>query len=96
LAGRPGPRRVPLRGARPGNKFIGSFELTAPSEDKPSPATAGRGDHPPRRAHAGALAAGQLSPNSSLSMRPDLDPALVNGIVAKLGPAACGDGSCGA
>jgi hypothetical protein len=37
--------------------------------------------------YAGALAAGQLAPDSSLSMRPDLDPALVASIVAKLGPA---------
>ncbi len=69
----------------PDNKFIGSFELTAPSEDK-LPAMLAEAITRLDGLYAGALAAGQLSPDSSLSMRPDLDPALVNGIVAKLGP----------
>lgn len=69
----------------PDNVFLGSFELTAPSEDK-LPAMLNEAITRLDGLYAGALAAGQLSPDSSLSMRPDLDPALVNSIVAKLGP----------
>jgi hypothetical protein len=70
----------------PDNTFIGSFELTAPSEDK-LPAMLAEAITRLDGLYAGALAAGQLAPDSSLSMRPDLDPALVASIVAKLGPA---------
>ncbi|WP_298193569.1 heavy-metal-associated domain-containing protein [Novosphingobium sp.] len=69
----------------PDSKFIGSFELTAPSEDK-LPAMLAEAITRIDGLYAGALAAGQLAPDPSLSMRPDLDPALVQGIVAKLGP----------
>ncbi|WP_421837348.1 heavy-metal-associated domain-containing protein [Novosphingobium sp.] len=70
----------------PNNTFIGSFELTAPSEDK-LPAMLAEAITRLDGLYAGALAAGQLAPDPSLSMRPDLDPALVASIVAKLGPA---------
>lgn len=70
----------------PDNQFIGSFELTAPSEDK-LPAMLAEAITKLDGLYAGALAAGQLAPDPSLSMRPDLDPALVESIVAKLGPA---------
>lgn len=70
----------------PDNTFIGSFELTAPSEDK-LPQMLAEAITRLDGLYAGALAAGQLSPDPSLSMRPDLDPALVESIVAKLGPA---------
>lgn len=69
----------------PDNKFIGSFELTAPSEEK-LPQMLAEAIQRLDGLYAGALAAGQLAPDSSLSMRPDLDPALVDSIVAKLGP----------
>jgi hypothetical protein len=70
----------------PDNTFLGSFELTAPSEDK-LPAMLAEAITKLDGIYAGALAAGQLAPDPSLSMRPDLDPALVQSIVAKLGPA---------
>ncbi|WP_298167576.1 heavy-metal-associated domain-containing protein [Novosphingobium sp.] len=70
----------------PNNTFIGSFELTAPSEDK-LPAMLAEAITRLDGLYAGALTAGQLAPDPSLSMRPDLDPALVASIVAKLGPA---------
>lgn len=70
----------------PDNQFLGSFELTAPSEDK-LPAMLAEAITRLDGIYAGALAAGQLAPDPSLSMRPDLDPALVESIVAKLGPA---------
>ncbi len=69
----------------PDNQFLGSFELTAPSEDK-LPAMLNEAITRLDGIYAGALAAGQLAPDPSLSMRPDLDPALVESIVAKLGP----------
>ncbi|KUR73239.1 hypothetical protein AQZ52_07640 [Novosphingobium fuchskuhlense] len=69
----------------PDNLFLGSFELTAPSEDK-LPAMLAEAIRRLDGLYAGALAAGQLAPDPSLSMRPDLDPALVESIVAKLGP----------
>lgn len=70
----------------PDNVFLGSFELTAPSEDK-LPAMLAEAVTRLDGLYAGALAAGQLAPDASLSMRPDLDPALVQSIIAKLGPA---------
>ena len=70
----------------PDNRFLGSFELTAPSEDK-LPAMLAEAITRLDGLYAGALAAGQLAPDPSLSTRPDLDPALVDSIVAKLGPA---------
>lgn len=70
----------------PDNVFLGSFELTAPSEDK-LPAMLAEAITRLDGLYAGALAAGQLAPDPSLSMRPDLDPELVASIVAKLGPA---------
>lgn len=70
----------------PDNLFVGSFALTAPSEDK-VPAMLAEAITRLDGLYAGALAAGQLAPDPSLSMRPDLDPALVESIVAKLGPA---------
>lgn len=70
----------------PDNVFLGSFELTAPSEDK-LPAMLAEAITKLDGIYAGALAAGQLAPDASLSMRPDLDPKLVESIVAKLGPA---------
>lgn len=69
----------------PDNQFLGTFELTAPSEDK-LPAMLAEAITKLDGIYAGALAAGQLAPDPSLSMRPDLDPALVASIVAKLGP----------
>lgn len=70
----------------PDNLFLGSFELTAPSEDK-LPAMLAEAITRLDGIYAGALAAGRLAPDPSLSMRPDLDPAVVESIVAKLGPA---------
>lgn len=78
----------------PDNRFIGSFELTAQSEDK-LPAMLAEAITRLDGLYAGALAAGQLAPDPSLSMRPDLDPALVESIVAKLGPAPAATAAAG-
>ncbi len=70
----------------PDNRFLGSFELTAPSEDK-LPAMLAEAIVKLDGIYASALAAGQLAPDSSLNMQPQIDQALIDSIVAKVGPA---------
>lgn len=70
----------------PDNQFIGSFELTAPSEEK-LPAMLAEAVVRLDGLYAGALASGQLAPDPSLNMQPQLDQALIDSIVAKVGPA---------
>jgi len=70
----------------PDNHFLGSFELTAPSEDK-LPAMLAEAIVKLDAIYAGALASGQLAPDASLNMQPEIDQALINSIIAKVGPA---------
>ena len=70
----------------PDNQFLGSFELTAPSEDK-LPAMLAEAVVKLDAIYAGALASGQLAPDPSLNMQPQIDQALIDSIVAKVGPA---------
>ena len=70
----------------PDNQFIGSFELTAPNEDK-LPAMLAEAIVRLDGLYAGALASGQLAPDASLNMQPQLDQALIDSIVAKAAPA---------
>jgi hypothetical protein len=70
----------------PDNHFLGGFELTAPSEDK-LPAMLAEAVVKLDAIYASALASGQLAPDATLNMRPDIDQALIDSIVAKLGPA---------
>ena len=70
----------------PDNQFLSSFELTAPSEDK-LPAMLAEAIVKLDGLYAGALASGQLAPDPSLNMQPQIDQALIDSIVAKVGPA---------
>jgi hypothetical protein len=70
----------------PDNNFLGSFELTAPSEDK-LPAMLAEAIVKLDAIYAGALASGQLAPDASLNMQPEIDQALIDSIIAKVGPA---------
>lgn len=70
----------------PDNQYLGSFELTAPNEDK-LPAMLAEAVVRLDGIYAGALAAGQLAPDPSLNMQPQIDQALIDSIVAKVGPA---------
>ena len=69
----------------PDNKFLGTFELTADSEDK-LPAMLGEAVKRCDALFAQALAAGQLSPDPSLNSAPQIDPKLIAGIVDKMPP----------
>ena len=69
----------------PDNQFIGSFELTAQSEDQ-LPAMLAEAVVRLDGLYAGALASGQLAPDPSLNTQPELDQALIDSIVAKVGP----------
>ncbi|MFM9937419.1 MAG: heavy-metal-associated domain-containing protein [Novosphingobium sp.] len=70
----------------PDNRFLGSFELTAPNEDK-LPAMLAEAVVKLDGIYASALASGQLAPDPSLNMQPEIDQALIDSIVAKVGPA---------
>lgn len=70
----------------PDNRFLGSFELTAPSEDK-LPAMLNDAVHRLDQLYAQALAAGTLAPDPTLNTQPQVDQAMIDAIVAKLGPA---------
>ncbi len=69
----------------PDNQFLGSFELTAPSEDK-LPAMLAEAIVKLDGIYAGALASGQLAPDPSLNLQPEIDQALIDSIIAKVGP----------
>jgi hypothetical protein len=70
----------------PDNQFLGSFELTAPNEDK-LPAMLAEAVVKIDAIYAAALASGQLAPDPSLNMQPEIDQALIDSIIAKVGPA---------
>ena len=69
----------------PDNRFLGSFELTADSEDK-LPAMLTEAVKRIDAIYAQALAAGQLDPDRSLNSAPQIDPKLIAGIVDKMPP----------
>jgi len=69
----------------PDNRFLGSFELTAPSEDK-LPAMLADAVKRIDAIYVQALAAGQLDPDPSLNSAPQIDPKLIAALVDKLPP----------
>ena len=69
----------------PDNRFIGQFELTAPSDDQ-LPQMLADAVHRLDGLYTQALQQGQLSPDPSLNMAPQLDPKLINQILDSLGP----------
>ncbi len=69
----------------PDNRFLGSFDLTAPSEDK-LPAMLAEAVARTDSIYAQALAEGKLVPDRSLAMQPVLSAETIAGILAKLGP----------
>lgn len=69
----------------PDNRFLGSFALTAESEEK-LPAMLDDAVRRINTIYSQALAAGQLNPDRSLNSSPQIDPALVAGVVDKLPP----------
>lgn len=79
----------------PDNLFLGSFTLTADSEDK-LPAMLGEAVKRLDAIYAQALADGQLSPDPSLNSAPQIDPKLIAAILDKLPPPAAGVHAAGA
>ena len=69
----------------PDNLFLGSFELTADSEDK-LPAMLTDAVRRIDAIYAQALAAGQLNPDPSLNSGPQIDAKLIAALVDKLPP----------
>jgi hypothetical protein len=69
----------------PDNKFLGSFALTAQSEEK-LPAMLAEAVRKTDEIYAQALAAGQLTPDRTLEMQPVLSPETIADILARLGP----------
>lgn len=69
----------------PDNRFIGQFELTAPSDDQ-LPLMLADAVHRLDALYTQALQQGQLAPDPSLNMAPQLDAKLINQILDSLGP----------
>ena len=69
----------------PDNRFIGQFELTAPSDDQ-LPQMLADAVHRLDALYTQALQQGQLAPDPSLNMAPQLDTKLINQILDSLGP----------
>ncbi len=69
----------------PDNRFVGSFTMTAESEDK-LPAMLTEAVKRIDAIYARALGAGQLDPDRSLNSTPQIDPKLIAGIVDKMPP----------
>jgi hypothetical protein len=69
----------------PDNQFLGSFALTAPSEEK-LPAMLAEAVVKIDGIYAQALADGQLTPDRTLAMEPVLSAEKIAGILAQLGP----------
>lgn len=81
----------PIRGSfvarhGPDNRFLGSFEMTADSEDK-LPAMLAQAVQKIDGIYAQGLAAGKLAPDPTLNTQPQIDQKMIDAIVAKLGPA---------
>ncbi|MCW1384003.1 heavy-metal-associated domain-containing protein [Novosphingobium sp. KCTC 2891] len=82
----------PVRGSftarfGPDNRFLGSFEMTAQSEDK-LPGMLAQAVKRLDGLYGQALAAGRLTPDATLNMQPVIDPKLIEEALAKMGPAA--------
>ncbi|WP_240959206.1 heavy-metal-associated domain-containing protein [Novosphingobium olei] len=73
----------------PDNRYLGSFEMTAVSEDK-LPAMLNEAVKRIDGLYAAALAAGKLTPDATLVVQPQIDPKLVDEVLAKSGPVAAG------
>lgn len=69
----------------PDNRLLGQFELTAPSDDQ-LPQMLAEAVHRLDALYTQALQQGQLAPDPSLNMAPQLDPKLINQILDSLGP----------
>ena len=69
----------------PDNRFIGQFELTAPSDEQ-LPLMLADAVHRLDARYTGALQQGQLAPDPSLNMAPQFDTKLINQILDSLGP----------
>ncbi|GHC99258.1 heavy-metal-associated domain-containing protein [Novosphingobium pokkalii] len=69
----------------PDNRFIGQFDLTAPSDDQ-LPQMLADAVHRLDALYTQALQQGQLAPDPSLNMAPQLDTKLINQILDSLGP----------
>ena len=69
----------------PDNRYLGSFELTAPSEDKLA-AMLAEAVVKTDAIYAQALAEGKLAPDRTLAMQPVLSAETIADILAKLGP----------
>jgi len=69
----------------PDNRFLDSFALTAPSEDK-LPAMLAEAVAKTDAIYAQALADGKLAPDRTLEMQPVLSPETIASILARLGP----------
>ncbi len=73
----------------PDNLYLGSFSLTAQSEDK-LPAMLADAVRRIDAIYAQALATGELAPDPSLNSTPQIDPKLVAAIIDKLPPPQAG------
>jgi len=76
----------------PDNRFLGSFTLTARNDaelPKMLEEAIGKLD----RIFSGALAGGQLRPDPTLNIAPQIDPALIDQILASEGPARAAPGA---
>lgn len=69
----------------PDNRFLGQFELTAPSDEQ-LPQMLADAVHKLDAIYTQALQEGKLAPDPSLNMAPQLDPKLINDILDSLGP----------
>ncbi len=69
----------------PDNQYLGSFELTAPGEDK-LPAMLADAVRRIDAIYAQALAEGRLNPDPSLNSAPQIDPKLIQALLDKLPP----------
>lgn len=68
----------------PDNQFLGSFQMTAESEDK-LPAMLSEAVKRIDGLYAQALAAGRLAPDSTLVVQPEIDPKLIDEVLARSG-----------
>lgn len=71
----------------PDNRFLGSFELTAANEEK-LPAMLAEAVKRIDGLYAAALAAGRLAPDPTLLVQPEIDPKLIDEVLARSGTVA--------
>lgn len=87
----------PIRGrftARygPDNKYLGAFELTAQNEDK-LPVMLADAVKRLDSLYGQALASGQLAPDATLVVQQQIDPALIDDVLARLAPTRAAPGA---